>query len=296
MNRRTILKSTGCDLKRLPLEAREAFFLSQVDGHVNLEEVAEVVGVDLDEALSLTKRLVELGAVSAIEASEASEASEATSRERRSKKGAVIERESRAPRFDPRAERDSSQSQPAAWKRSLQPGAGGEERSLHPGVGAGKRSLRPGRTQTPPPRHPTPRPERRRTRKSIHAQQAVKTAEDTTTDLDAATIAKIVALDAKVAKVDHYGLLEVDRDADRKTIKRAYFLLAATFHPDRFFGKKLGPDTRVARAHLPSTDGGTRHPDESEPSDGVRRDASEAGRALRAPPGGARRCCASSRR
>ena len=56
----------------------------------------------------------------------------------------------------------------------------------------------------------------------------------------AATIAKIVALDAKVAKVDHYGLLEVDRDADRKTIKRAYFRLAATFHPDRFFGKKLG--------------------------------------------------------
>lgn len=38
----------------------------------------------------------------------------------------------------------------------------------------------------------------------------------------------------------HYELLGVARDADKKTIKRAYFRLAATLHPDRYFGKDLG--------------------------------------------------------
>ena len=39
---------------------------------------------------------------------------------------------------------------------------------------------------------------------------------------------------------DHYQLLGVDRSADRKALKRAYFELAAKLHPDRYFRKKLG--------------------------------------------------------
>jgi curved DNA-binding protein CbpA len=46
---------------------------------------------------------------------------------------------------------------------------------------------------------------------------------------------------------DHYELLGVARDADRKTIKRAYFRLAGQLHPDRYFGKKLG--SYKARLH-----------------------------------------------
>jgi curved DNA-binding protein CbpA len=45
---------------------------------------------------------------------------------------------------------------------------------------------------------------------------------------------------ARLATVDHYSLLEVPRDADEKTIKRAYFRLSALLHPDRFFKKRLG--------------------------------------------------------
>jgi curved DNA-binding protein CbpA len=41
-------------------------------------------------------------------------------------------------------------------------------------------------------------------------------------------------------RIDHYGLLNVGRDADRKAVKRAYYDLAAKFHPDRYFRKKLG--------------------------------------------------------
>lgn len=39
---------------------------------------------------------------------------------------------------------------------------------------------------------------------------------------------------------DHYAMLGVERSADKKTIKRAYFDLAAKLHPDRYFRKKLG--------------------------------------------------------
>lgn len=41
--------------------------------------------------------------------------------------------------------------------------------------------------------------------------------------------------------LDHYTLLGTTRDADKKGVKRAYFELAALFHPDRYFKKDLGP-------------------------------------------------------
>jgi len=40
--------------------------------------------------------------------------------------------------------------------------------------------------------------------------------------------------------LDHYELLGVSRDAERKAIKSAYYGLASTFHTDRHFGKNLG--------------------------------------------------------
>jgi curved DNA-binding protein CbpA len=37
-----------------------------------------------------------------------------------------------------------------------------------------------------------------------------------------------------------FDVLEVPTSTDRKTLKRAYFKLSKDFHPDRFYGKKLG--------------------------------------------------------
>ena len=59
-------------------------------------------------------------------------------------------------------------------------------------------------------------------------------------DLDADTRHVVVLTYRSLPEADHYSLLKVDRSADRKTLKRAYYDLASKFHPDRYFRKKLG--------------------------------------------------------
>ena len=63
---------------------------------------------------------------------------------------------------------------------------------------------------------------------------------DEDVELDEDTRRYIVDVHDAVDRIAHSELLRVARDADKKTIKRAYFRLAATLHPDRHFGKKLG--------------------------------------------------------
>lgn len=59
-------------------------------------------------------------------------------------------------------------------------------------------------------------------------------------DLDVGLRRYVTDACSRLDDIDHYELLEVPRDSDAKTIKRAYFRLAAVLHPDRFFGKRLG--------------------------------------------------------
>jgi tetratricopeptide (TPR) repeat protein len=50
---------------------------------------------------------------------------------------------------------------------------------------------------------------------------------------------RILEFDACLDRPYH-TLLGVDRDADSKAIKRAYFALSKEFHPDRYFGREIG--------------------------------------------------------
>jgi curved DNA-binding protein CbpA len=50
----------------------------------------------------------------------------------------------------------------------------------------------------------------------------------------------ILEVYGQLDSLTHYELLRVSRNADKKTIKRAYFDLMGLIHPDRYFGKKLG--------------------------------------------------------
>jgi tetratricopeptide (TPR) repeat protein len=51
---------------------------------------------------------------------------------------------------------------------------------------------------------------------------------------------RILAMARLLAARDPWALLGVPRDADAKTLKRAYFTLSKDIHPDRFYGKQLG--------------------------------------------------------
>src|SRR5690606_36115339 len=59
---------------------------------------------------------------------------------------------------------------------------------------------------------------------------------------------RVLDLYYRLDDLDHYTLLGVRRDADKKTIKRAYFEYAGQMHPDRGLKQNLGsfkPPTEV---------------------------------------------------
>jgi curved DNA-binding protein CbpA len=56
--------------------------------------------------------------------------------------------------------------------------------------------------------------------------------------------ARILDLSAKLPDLDHFQILGVALNAERAQIKRAYFSMIGTFHPDTYFGKQLGSFTK----------------------------------------------------
>lgn len=60
-------------------------------------------------------------------------------------------------------------------------------------------------------------------------------------ELTAEQARRIDELFAALATRDAFELLEVTVAADKKEVKRAYFRLSKEFHPDRYFGKNIGP-------------------------------------------------------
>jgi tetratricopeptide (TPR) repeat protein len=55
---------------------------------------------------------------------------------------------------------------------------------------------------------------------------------------------RILELLERLAELDHFEVLGVPRNAERSVIKRAYFSMIGTFHPDTYFGKQIGGFTR----------------------------------------------------
>jgi curved DNA-binding protein CbpA len=65
-------------------------------------------------------------------------------------------------------------------------------------------------------------------------------AESSDLAIDEALQRYVLDVSARLATINHYEVLGVAPTADKATIKRAYFGLAARIHPDRYFGKNLG--------------------------------------------------------
>lgn len=59
-------------------------------------------------------------------------------------------------------------------------------------------------------------------------------------EIDEALQEKILQTFKQADRLNHYELLGVATDADRAAIRKAYFALSKTFHPDAYYGKRLG--------------------------------------------------------
>lgn len=82
----------------------------------------------------------------------------------------------------------------------------------------------------PPPKAPTTRP-------PVAIDQA---ALSEACDLSEEQKRTILTKQAQIKGANLFEILEVPIDADKKTLKRAYFKMSKDFHPDRFYGKSLG--------------------------------------------------------
>ncbi len=67
-----------------------------------------------------------------------------------------------------------------------------------------------------------------------------KAALDEDTDLTAEQRRAILVKHASLSAGTLFDLLEVPRDVDRRGLRAAYFKLSKVYHPDVFFGKRLG--------------------------------------------------------
>ena len=63
---------------------------------------------------------------------------------------------------------------------------------------------------------------------------------DEDVDLTVEQRQRILDLFYRVKELTHYALLGIERTADKKVVKRAYYELTSHFHPDKFFRKRLG--------------------------------------------------------
>ncbi len=91
-----------------------------------------------------------------------------------------------------------------------------------------------------PPPVPVVAPKRANASTSGRSQRYPEAELDEDVDIDRDHRRQVLDLFYDLDDLDHYTLLGLTREADKKTIKRAYYDLAGRLHPDRFFRKQLG--------------------------------------------------------
>lgn len=107
--------------------------------------------------------------------------------------------------------------------------------SLPPRESQGGVALRASVGPSPPPRAPNA---------SAISASPVSGEVDPSLSIGVELQARILDLSARLSDMDHFQVLGVELSAERAQIKRAYFSMIGTFHPDTYFGKDLGSFTK----------------------------------------------------
>ncbi|MDC3958339.1 DnaJ domain-containing protein [Polyangium jinanense] len=232
----------GCDIKSLPLRPDEAYLLSRIDGVVSERELSLITGLSQAEVTTALDRLFVLGAVDFNEptapVSRRAHPSVAPS------SGATSTRGTEGPssrtfeggfRAGPSSRRfEGTVDAPPASRRSFEPLADlppPTRRSIE--LSAERRSGADTGVEPPPAT-------RRAIDLTVEQPRIVDPELEEPVDLDHAKKKRVLELYDALDERNHYELLGVSIDADKKQIKSAYWVLAPEFHPDKYFRKKLG--------------------------------------------------------
>ncbi|MDI1445886.1 DnaJ domain-containing protein [Polyangium sp. 6x1] len=232
----------GCDIKSLPLRPDEAYLLSRIDGVVSERELSLITGLSQAEVTTALDRLFVLGAVDFNEPR------------------APVSRRAH-PSVAPSSGAVSSRGTEGPSSRSFEGGfgAGPSSRRFEPTVDAppaSRRSFEPLADLPPPTRRSielsaerrsgpdttvdAPPVTRRAIELTVEQPRIVDPELEEPVDLDHAKKKRVLELYDALDERNHYELLGVALDADKKQIKSAYWVLAPEFHPDKYFRKKLG--------------------------------------------------------
>jgi len=89
---------------------------------------------------------------------------------------------------------------------------------------------------------PSPTSDRRSLLERLDDNSPVTSSDlDTAPDLPDELKARIIRLHRRLKKLGPHEMLGLEKDAARADIKRAYYAASKELHPDRYFGKDLGP-------------------------------------------------------
>jgi curved DNA-binding protein CbpA len=196
-------------LRSLPLSAADGFVLSRIDGRTTERELANLTGLPPAQIEASLDKLLSLKVIDVIGGA---------------------------------AARPAPRQAPPAAPPPAAPAPPGKDQARPPSTPAPRRPSSPanaavaGAGSSHPPTSTTP--SRVEAAMAAIPDNTPELSEDV--DLPPDLRRRVLALSAVIASVDHYGLLGVPRDADKKAIKRAYFEMAAVLHPDRYFRKQLG--------------------------------------------------------
>lgn len=193
-------------LERLPLSSEEYFVWTRVDGHTATREVILMSGFPRDKTVAILRRLRELGA---------------------------LLREGESPASVAAAARN------AAARRAAAPASASDNASASASAAAPARPAPPQTQSAEAPAARTPAPTiTLEALGALASEERAALAEEV--DLAQEQKLRVIAMRRKADAGDYFALLEVDPGADKRALKRAYFLLSKELHPDRYYGKHTG--------------------------------------------------------
>ncbi len=216
------VQTTGKPPESLPLSPEDFFVLSRVDGRATVSEVIASSGLDSATAEKILGRLRDLGAISfgpsprkpAVTPTEL----KASAKQRRARMLAAQMKQAKGGNGASSrngASTGSSTSSSTSTSSGRSPGAGGSKASPQP------ESARPLLERVTPVPADDPR---------------VVASLDIPLDRQR----RLLAAQDQIANYTHFDVLGLDPTDDKKLLRRAYFQVSRDFHPDTYYGKKIG--------------------------------------------------------